>query len=270
MECSICKKKFGGATAQTRLNSHTKAAHLDFYRETIRPLKDTKAVNRDSYLRQKEKDPEKVKKARVMSRMRQKARQRQIDRIERATLPSRPYLPTSPEIDPLNPYYIVEYKLRIFIGVTKAELLDFPLEATLRNHLDSIGAKGADDDVATMIRDAMLRLEDLPSLATRYQCYKKVLQTIGDYPEALALFEKRYLTQEHKQLMPESYVDEELVQADAEKLYQLYLKGFSRRQQFQKGQKDTDTELGLDLDLDLAAEDLGAEDHTEKQVQSND
>lgn len=175
----------------------------------------------------------------------------------------------------MNPYYVVEYKLRIFIGVTKAELLDFPLEATLQNHLDSIGAKGADDGVATMIRDAMSRLEDLPSLAARYQCYKKVLQTIGDYPEALALFEKQYLTQEHKQLMPESHVDEKLVQADAEKLYQLYLKGVSRRQQFQKKQTaigeaqgtfglntdtDTDTELGLDLDLDLGAEDLAAED----------
>lgn len=208
------------------MNSHTTAYHLDFYRESIRPLKDTKAINRDSYLRQKQKDPEKVKKARVMSRMRKKARQKQIDRIERAALPLRPTPPNPPEINASNPFYVIKHQLRIFIGVKKADLIDFPVATPLEAQLEP------SDNTPSMIQSALVELQEIPivTLVTRYHHYRKAMQGEEDYPETLELYEKRYLTQEHKQLVPESYIDEELVQADAEKLYDQYLRASSRRQ----------------------------------------
>lgn len=197
--------------------------------------------------------------------MRKNARQKQIDRIERAALPLRPTPPNPPEINASNTFYVIEHQLRIFIGVKKADLIDFPVATTLEDQLEQVEPN---DNTASMIRSALVELREISivTLVTRYHRYRKAMQTEEDYPEILELYEKRYLTQEHKQLVPELYIDEELVQTDAEKLYDQYLRASSRRQKA-SGDKyggrynrffDDDNDAGPDHD-DAGSDDAGSD-----------
>lgn len=138
LKCPCCEKGFSGKTAQTRLNSHCKAIHFIYYRQHIRPLKDPKLVNHDAYIRQKQKDPAKVRKDRLMARMRKKAKKEQIDCIVQGVHLAAPHAPGNTNIDPTNPFYTIEFKLRIFIGLTLRELVSFDVIPTLEKALANL------------------------------------------------------------------------------------------------------------------------------------
>lgn len=116
--CPCCGKAFSGKTAKTRFNSHCKTSHITYYREHIRPLKLSEKVNQDAYAKMKQKDPAKIQKDRLIARMRKKAKKEQVDRIARGSHIEPPPTPGDTTIDPTNPFFVVEFILRVFIGLT--------------------------------------------------------------------------------------------------------------------------------------------------------
>lgn len=121
-----CRRSFGGTTGQKNLNSHLKNAHTEYYRTYIRPIKGPKRINHDAYIRQKQKDPEKVKRHRLLARLRKQARKEQIERMKRQCSPSSPQAPDSAllAIDMANPYFVLESEFGVFVGHTKSDLMD--------------------------------------------------------------------------------------------------------------------------------------------------
>ncbi|KAI5849427.1 hypothetical protein DFP73DRAFT_524453 [Morchella snyderi] len=220
LKCPCCSKQFGGTTARNRLNTHCKEKHLEYYRASIRPLKSTKDINRDAYLRQKEKNPEKVRKDRILARLRKKARDEQIDCIMRSQPVSPPPQPGSTDIDPSNPYFVVEYSLRIFAGSTVGELLAFDVVSALQTSLDTV-----ENTLKNQITNALYvaRTQPLPGLVYKYDLYKQALRDTEFYQERLDKYEKLKDIQESKMLMPENFVDDDLVQRRVQELYQQFL-----------------------------------------------
>lgn len=123
---SSCRRSFGGTTAQKNLNSHLKNAHTEYYRTYVRPIKGPKRINHDAYIRQKQKDPEKVKRHRLLARLRKQARKEQVECMKRQRSPSPPQAPDSGllAIDAANPYFVLESECGVFVGHTKRDLMN--------------------------------------------------------------------------------------------------------------------------------------------------
>lgn len=230
MECPVCEKAFGGTSAQLRLNTHCKKEHLPYYREHIRPLKDPKLISREAYQRQKAKDPEKIRHQRLLSRLKKKAKTEQINRLVRGAPLNRPkpQAPAHTKINPYNPFYIVEFRLKIFIGVQLADLLAFPISSTLEHHLQ-MAAGGS--DTATVIAEAIIVLEsrNTEALALEYCNYRQAVRDVETYPERLRRYETQMEVETHKTLAPENYIDNELLTQRTEQLYQQHLQSVNRK-----------------------------------------
>lgn len=121
-----CRRSFGGTTGQKNLNSHLKNTHTEYYRTYVRPIKGPKRINHDAYIRQKQKDPEKVKRHRLLARLRKQARKEQVECMKRQRSPSPPQAPDSTllAIDNTNPYFVLESECGVFVGHTKGDLMD--------------------------------------------------------------------------------------------------------------------------------------------------
>lgn len=214
--CPVCDKRFGGATAQKRLNSHCKHSHFGYYRENITPLKDPKPINRAArFGRQTESAV--VNKETLLCRMRKKARVEQMDLIRSSPSPDPPCSPQSPQIDPTNPFYVVAHYLHVFVGVTFAELVEFPVLATL---IMSLGTEL--HDVVNGAINTFSQYE-IELLARNYHNYRKALQQEEEYPQLLTLYESQAETAREKRSEPELYLDEARLQKRANELYLEYM-----------------------------------------------
>lgn len=257
LRCPCCEKGFSGKTAQARLNSHCKAIHFIYYRQHIRPLKDPKLVNHDAYIRQKQKDPTKVQKDRLMARMRKKALKEQISRITlQGVHIEAPYAPGNTDIDPTNPFYTIEFTLRIFIGPTLKELVSFDVIPTLEGALASLvdeqscasspqrttfettglpePGSGEDQSITTRLslqrvqaRPLDLRSKIMGALAVARSAellhplaltYYKYRQAIHDSEFYEERLQHYLLTQEGRSLNPEQHVDHDLIKKRAAEL----------------------------------------------------
>lgn len=232
MECPICRQKFSGNTTQIRFNSHCKRSHPKFYRDRIRPLETRlprgKVAAHVEDIKTVQQDPKITQKARIMPRLMRKARNNQILRME---FPTRPYKPYPARICIWNPFFVVEHELRIFIGITKEELLAFPVVETLKNYKVDHVAGGAHKQA--LIANALLQFQEteIETLAARYHFYRKALLAAEDYPEAIARYDNRSIVKSEHRAMLKASIDEERVQAEAEEMYEEYLKNHEIRNQ---------------------------------------
>lgn len=260
LKCPCCEKGFSGKTRQARLNSHCKASHFAHYRQHIRPLKDVKQVNHDAYVRRKQKDPGKVRNDRLMARMRKRATKEQVDLLRLGVHAEIPPVPVSVDmnIDQTNPFYVVEFILRVFIGLTFKELISFDIISTLERALTSLAAEESESlshayspqllkhtdailqttppSSAIVTQDTKINLsslvgnalaiarssEDLHSLALAYYKYRQAIHESEFYEERLQSYKSRQLTQEARALNPGHYVDHGLVEIRAAELVAEY------------------------------------------------
>ncbi|KAI5836950.1 hypothetical protein DFP73DRAFT_532337 [Morchella snyderi] len=224
VSCTICEKDFNGNTAYTRYKAHCKTEHLEFYRKSIRPLKDPKLINRDAYLKRKQNNPGAIETQRTMARMWKKARMEQIREIQRQHPPEPPPVPEEPFIDENNPYYVASTEFGIFVGVTFADLLGSSIENTLKKY--SLKSSGSlDSHLSRVLQRALIMLGEYPieTLAQRYHAYRTQLLAVENYPKQKAKYDKLLDNHNHKCQNPESYVDEDLVTACSTQLYADYM-----------------------------------------------
>lgn len=214
--CPVCDKRFGGATAQKRLNSHCKHTHFGYYREHITPLKDSKPNNRAAHFR-RQTESAAVNKETLFCRMRKKARIEQMDFIRSSASPVHPCSPQPPQIDPTNPFFVLTHHLHMFVGVTFAELVEFPVFATL---IISLGTELHDIVNGAINTFSQYEIE---LLARNYHNYRKALQQEEEYPQLLALYETEAETVREKRSQPELYLDEGQLQTRANELYLEYI-----------------------------------------------
>ncbi|KAH0613676.1 uncharacterized protein H6S33_005562 [Morchella sextelata] len=174
-DCGICGKKFTGTTSDTRYKAHCKTEHLEFYRTSIRLLKDPKLINREAYLKRKKEKPDVVEVQQTMARMRRKARNEQIRSLQNRSPPEPPAIPEEPFIDEFNPYHVASTEFGIFVGVTYAQLLEHSIIVSLERY-ESASA-GLSPRVASLLKGAlvMARRDPIATLARHYHNYRQLL-----------------------------------------------------------------------------------------------
>lgn len=228
MECPLtdCGRQFHGRFSQRNFNLHAKRLHPEFHRAKIQPPR-KRASRRKADVPANKLPLEEEKKAKAMIRLKQKARSNQIVRIEFAAHPRKPY---PARVGDSNPFFVVEHELRIFIGVTKEELLAFPVVETLKNYLVDPRAEGATHKIE-VIAKALLELEEIgiETLAASYHFYRKALLATEDYPAAVSSYNNRTLGKSDNQAALEACIDEACVEVEAEEMYDLYLKNVAKR-----------------------------------------
>lgn len=229
MECPACDEQFNGKLAKSRFNAHVKNNHPKFYREKVWPLKprpSRRGKNRAAKLTAEEK--EKAEKDKVMTRLNKKARSNQMLRIEFAAHPLQPY---PARVSNANPFFVIQHELKIFIGITKADLLAFPVAETLKNYQVDPASEGAANKIE-LIAKALLALEEteVETLAANYHFYRKALVATEDYPGAISRYNKRTLVKSPvNEAAIEACLDEACVDAETEELYEEYLKDSAAR-----------------------------------------
>ncbi|KAL0631472.1 hypothetical protein Q9L58_009659 [Maublancomyces gigas] len=228
MECPLpgCGRQFHGRFSQRNFNLHARRLHPEFHRAKIQ-LPRKRASRRKADVPAIKLPLEEEKKAKAMIRLKEKARSNQIVRIEFAAHPRKPY---RARVGDSNPFFVVEHELKIFIGVTKEELLVFPVVETLKNYQVDPRADGAAHKIE-VIAKALLELEEIgiETLAASYHFYRKALLAMEDYPAAVSSYNNRTLVGSGNQAALEACIDEACVEVEAEEMYDLYLKNVVKR-----------------------------------------
>lgn len=255
MECPLpdCGRQFHGRFSQRNFNLHARRLHPEFHRAKIQPPR-KRASRRKADVPVIKLPLEEEKKAKAMIRLKQKARSNQIVRIEFAAHPRKPY---RARVGDSNPFFVVEHELRIFIGVTKEELLAFPVVETLKNYQVDPGVDGAAHKIE-VIAKALLELEEIgiETLAASYHFYRKALLAMEDYPAAVSSYNNRTLVGSGNQAALEACIDEACVEVEAEEMYELYLKNVARRGKkkelsLNRGSDETSIESTASISADI-------------------
>ncbi|KAH0613803.1 uncharacterized protein H6S33_005689 [Morchella sextelata] len=218
-----CRRSFGGTTAQKNLNSHLKNVHTEYYRTYVRPIKGPKRINHDAYIRQKQKDPEKVKRHRLLARLRKQARKEQVECMKRQRSPSPPRAPDQGllAIDMGNPYFVLESECGMFVGHTKGDLMRCDVVKMLEGL-----ASNASRNVAAVakIRNAIAvaRSQEKEALAADYYRYRRALQDVETFAERQTSYQAELSHIRERRLAPEGFLDEQAVQVRVEELLERY------------------------------------------------
>ncbi|KAI5838506.1 hypothetical protein DFP73DRAFT_530844 [Morchella snyderi] len=221
-DCGICGKKFTGTTSDTRYKAHCKTEHLEFYRTSIRPLKDPKLINREAYLKRKKEKPDVVELQQTMARIRRKARNEQIRSLQNRSPPEPPAIPEEPFIDEFNPYHVASTEFGIFVGVRYAQLLENSIIISLERY-ESASA-GLSPRVASLVKEAlvMARRDPIATLARYYHNYRRSLLAVEDYPDQKKKYEELLNRHINKQQNHKLWIDTEMLSASATRLYTEY------------------------------------------------